>query len=238
MPRREATLEACRLRLRPYYDDLVRVHPGRAAVGGFQRRQGRKCACALGTAVFSGMLGVTLFGIFLTPVFYSVIQWFKRLGVRGRSRRPPHATSRRWPRMSRSQSHDRSGRTITAGAASPALGPPAPSPAVARKLAWTLGVMSAFGPFAIDMYLPGLPDDRQEPGATLGMVQITLAIFLLGLAVGQVLWGTLKRSRGTTPAAAVRLPVVQWLPMAVQIACYSLAARAVLSLAEGGAHYA
>ena len=30
---------------------------------------------ALGTAVFSGMLGVTLFGIFLTPVFYYVIQW-------------------------------------------------------------------------------------------------------------------------------------------------------------------
>jgi multidrug efflux pump len=31
----------------------------------------------LGTAVFSGMLGVTLFGIFLTPVFYYVIQWVK-----------------------------------------------------------------------------------------------------------------------------------------------------------------
>src|SRR5207244_22572 len=31
----------------------------------------------LGAAVFSGMLGVTLFGIFLTPVFYYVIQWFK-----------------------------------------------------------------------------------------------------------------------------------------------------------------
>ena len=29
----------------------------------------------LGTAVFAGMLGVTLFGIFLTPVFYYVIQW-------------------------------------------------------------------------------------------------------------------------------------------------------------------
>ena len=27
-------------------------------------------------AVFSGMLGVTFFGIFLTPVFYYVIQWF------------------------------------------------------------------------------------------------------------------------------------------------------------------
>ena len=31
---------------------------------------------SLGTAVFGGMLGVTLFGIFLTPVFYYVIQWF------------------------------------------------------------------------------------------------------------------------------------------------------------------
>ena len=29
----------------------------------------------LGVAVFAGMLGVTLFGIFLTPVFYYVIQW-------------------------------------------------------------------------------------------------------------------------------------------------------------------
>ena len=31
---------------------------------------------SLGTAVFSGMLGVTLFGVFLTPVFFYVIQWF------------------------------------------------------------------------------------------------------------------------------------------------------------------
>ena len=38
----------------------------------------------LGTAVFSGMLGVTLFGIFLTPVFYYVIQWVNDR----RSRRP------------------------------------------------------------------------------------------------------------------------------------------------------
>jgi multidrug efflux pump subunit AcrB len=30
----------------------------------------------LGTAVFAGMIGVTLFGIFLTPVFFYVIRWF------------------------------------------------------------------------------------------------------------------------------------------------------------------
>jgi len=34
-------------------------------------------AAALGTAVFFGMLGVTGFGLFLTPVFYVVIMWFK-----------------------------------------------------------------------------------------------------------------------------------------------------------------
>ena len=41
----------------------------------------------LGTAVFSGMLGVTLFGIFLTPVFFYVIQWFNDWRSRGQSRR-------------------------------------------------------------------------------------------------------------------------------------------------------
>ena len=53
----------------------------------------------LGTAVFGGMLGVTLFGIFLTPVFYYVIQWLQdwrqRLRRRARSHRPRHHVSRR-----------------------------------------------------------------------------------------------------------------------------------------------
>ncbi len=49
---------------------------------------------SLGVAVFSGMLGVTLFGIFLTPAFYYVIQWFggKKEKVAGTSAcRPPVA---------------------------------------------------------------------------------------------------------------------------------------------------
>ena len=41
----------------------------------------------LGTAVFSGMLGVTLFGIFLTPVFFYVIDWVTSLRGGGPSRR-------------------------------------------------------------------------------------------------------------------------------------------------------
>ncbi len=43
------------------------------------RGAGAEMRRTLGTAVFSGMLGVTLFGIFLTPVFYYVIDWVTSL---------------------------------------------------------------------------------------------------------------------------------------------------------------
>ena len=72
--RLEATLDACELRLRPImmtsFAFILGVVPLMLSTGaGAEMRQ------TLGTAVFSGMLGVTLFGIFLTPVFYFVIQW-------------------------------------------------------------------------------------------------------------------------------------------------------------------
>ncbi len=75
VPRREATLEACRLRLRPIlmtsFAFIFGVVPLVLAEGA-----GAEMRRSLGTAVFSGMLGVTLFGIFLTPVFYYVIARF------------------------------------------------------------------------------------------------------------------------------------------------------------------
>jgi hydrophobe/amphiphile efflux-1 (HAE1) family protein len=79
--RREATLEACRLRLRPImmtsFAFILGVVPLVIAEGA-----GAEMRRTLGTAVFSGMLGVTLFGIFLTPVFFYVIQWFSDLRKR------------------------------------------------------------------------------------------------------------------------------------------------------------
>jgi multidrug efflux pump len=74
--RYQATLEACRLRLRPIvmtsFAFILGVVPLVISEGA-----GAEMRRTLGTAVFAGMLGVTLFGIFLTPVFYYVIQWFK-----------------------------------------------------------------------------------------------------------------------------------------------------------------
>jgi multidrug efflux pump len=71
---REATLTACRLRLRPIimtsFAFILGVMPLLISTGA-----GAEMRRTLGTAVFSGMLGVTLFGIFLTPVFFRVIDW-------------------------------------------------------------------------------------------------------------------------------------------------------------------
>jgi multidrug efflux pump len=71
-PIREATLESCRLRLRPIIMTslafILGVIPLLVSHGaGAEMRQ------TLGMAVFSGMIGVTLFGIILTPVFFYII---------------------------------------------------------------------------------------------------------------------------------------------------------------------
>ncbi len=70
--RMEAAAEASRLRLRPIlmtsFAFILGVLPLVIARGA-----GAEMNQALGTAVFAGMIGVTLFGIFLTPVFFSVI---------------------------------------------------------------------------------------------------------------------------------------------------------------------
>jgi multidrug efflux pump subunit AcrB len=83
--RREATLEASRLRLRPIvmtsFAFIFGVVPLVIATGA-----GAEMRRALGIAVFSGMLGVTAFGIFLTPVFYYLVRRFDERRVAGSER--------------------------------------------------------------------------------------------------------------------------------------------------------
>ncbi|MCU0872088.1 MAG: efflux RND transporter permease subunit [Pirellulaceae bacterium] len=71
----EATIDACRQRLRPIlmtsFAFILGVVPLVLAKGA-----GAEMRFTLGLAVFSGMLGVTIFGIFFTPIFYYVIRWF------------------------------------------------------------------------------------------------------------------------------------------------------------------
>ncbi len=84
-PIREATLESCRLRLRPIIMTsmafILGVLPLLNAHGA-----GAEMRKALGLAVFSGMLGVTLFGVLVTPVFFYLIDTMSESSMFGSPR--------------------------------------------------------------------------------------------------------------------------------------------------------
>src|SRR5947207_2106391 len=81
--RSDAAVEAAKVRLRPIvmtsFAFVLGVLPLVIAQGA-----GAEMRRTLGTAVFAGMIGVTLFGLLLTPVFYSVVRW-----LAGRDRASP-----------------------------------------------------------------------------------------------------------------------------------------------------
>jgi len=56
-------------------------------------------------------------------------------------------------------------------------------------LVLVLGSLTALGPLAIDMYLPALPWIARDVGVDLGVVQLTLSVFLIGVAAGQAFYG-------------------------------------------------
>ncbi|MBI3775179.1 MAG: multidrug efflux RND transporter permease subunit, partial [Gammaproteobacteria bacterium] len=88
MDRMQAVLEACRLRLRPILMTsiafIMGVVPLVLASGA-----GAEMRHAMGIAVFSGMIGVTFFGLLLTPVFYVGIRKLIEEKLSGRTATPP-----------------------------------------------------------------------------------------------------------------------------------------------------
>ncbi len=92
MDRFQAAVEACKTRLRPIlmtaFSFILGVIPLLFASGaGFEMRQ------AIGLTVFSGMLGVTLFGLFFTPVFYVICRKLTTLGKKETlNEEMPHAS--------------------------------------------------------------------------------------------------------------------------------------------------
>jgi hydrophobe/amphiphile efflux-1 (HAE1) family protein len=75
--RAQAVLEAARLRLRPIVMTSIAFIMGVLPLV-FASGAGSEVRKALGAAVFSGMLGVTVFGLFLTPVFYVLVRREKK----------------------------------------------------------------------------------------------------------------------------------------------------------------
>nr|BFE57879.1 multidrug effflux MFS transporter [Dactylosporangium thailandense] len=63
-------------------------------------------------------------------------------------------------------------------------------------LALVLGSLSGFAPLTIDMYLPALPGMARDLHTSVPMVQLSLTVFVIGLALGQVLAGPLSDTWG------------------------------------------
>ena len=67
------------------------------------------------------------------------------------------------------------------------------------RIALVLGLLSAVGPFAIDMYLPALPSIGKDMGASIGAVQASLMAYFVAMGAGQLIYGPVSDMVGRRP---------------------------------------
>src|SRR5437762_3552537 len=75
------------------------------------------------------------------------------------------------------------------------------------RIAIILGALTAMGPLAIDTYLPALPTIARELGASAAAVQVSLAMYFIGIALGQAFYGPISDRIGRKPALSFGLTV-------------------------------
>jgi DHA1 family bicyclomycin/chloramphenicol resistance-like MFS transporter len=100
-----------------------------------------------------------------------------------------------------------------------------------------LAGLSAFGPLTTDMYLPSLPDIARQLTASTAQVQLTISAYLIGFAVGQIVYGPISDRHGRKPVllAAIALYCAASLACALSTSIEMLiAARFVQALGGSG----
>jgi DHA1 family bicyclomycin/chloramphenicol resistance-like MFS transporter len=100
-----------------------------------------------------------------------------------------------------------------------------------------LAALSAIGPLTTDMYLPSLPDIARQLGSSTAHVQLTISAYLIGFAVGQILYGPVSDRHGRKPVllAALALYCVASLVCVLSTSIEMLiAARFVQALGGSG----
>jgi DHA1 family bicyclomycin/chloramphenicol resistance-like MFS transporter len=106
------------------------------------------------------------------------------------------------------------------------------------KLLMLLGTISILTPFSLDMYLPALPAIAQDLKAGAGAVELTLPAFFAGLALSQLLFGSLADHFGRRPPllCGLALSVVGSVGCALSVGVVSLTVwRVVQALGVGSA---
>jgi MFS transporter, DHA1 family, multidrug resistance protein len=101
-----------------------------------------------------------------------------------------------------------------------------------------LALLTALGPVAVDMYLPSFPEIGRLLGASPATVQLTLSLYLVSYAIGQVVYGPLSDRFGRIPVLRTALAIYCTASLACALAPTIetlLAARAVQALGSSGA---
>ena len=78
-----------------------------------------------------------------------------------------------------------------------------------------LGLLSAIGPFSIDMYLPGFQDIATDLNTSIERIQLSLSSFFVGIAAGQLFYGPLLDRFGRKKPLVVGLLIY----LASSLAC-------------------
>jgi DHA1 family bicyclomycin/chloramphenicol resistance-like MFS transporter len=100
-----------------------------------------------------------------------------------------------------------------------------------------LAGLSAIGPLTTDMYLPSLPDIARLLNASTAQAQLTISSYLVGFAVGQIVYGPISDRHGRKPVllATIALYCAASLACALSISIHMLiAARALQALGGSG----
>ena len=101
-----------------------------------------------------------------------------------------------------------------------------------------LGIMTTFGPLTIDMYVPSLPNVQHDFSTSVSQAQLTLSFAMIGLAIGQFIFGPLSDTYGRKKVA---LFIISIYALASLLAVFTasmgvlLTLRLVQGLTGGGA---
>lgn len=86
------------------------------------------------------------------------------------------------------------------------LDPPSANAGPSRRVPlWLLVMVSLAGTLAIHMFVPALPDAARALAASPGQMQLTITVYVIGLGVGQLIYGPLSDSLGRRPMLLVGL---------------------------------
>ncbi|MGA8157654.1 MAG: MFS transporter, partial [Rhodoplanes sp.] len=70
-----------------------------------------------------------------------------------------------------------------------------------------LALLTALGPLAMDLYLPSLPAIEAALAASTAQVQLTISVYLIGFAIGQVVYGPVSDRFGRKPVLSAALTI-------------------------------